>query len=414
MPKKINMRITNHETSLRVERSKRITVTRQRQEYANDEYRISNIEGCHCEECNDEAKRIANGEKRKANSSRYVCIFYLFLLISFSGCVDKKLSAFSKGFSDGRYDSEFPSKNASTEIERITHSIKKLYCVSSYTTYQFKREAKITGYHIRQGTYKKAAWGVISTNETIFGTATILGVTNSRITLITCAHIIHSPDTLFSYYETTEEDPLFYIKSFSIKEKQENWVKDLSSCGSFPILAADFSSDIAFLGKKCETLMDTIVPFTYPSGKAKELEWGSFVYVLGYPLGNLVVTKGIVSLPPNRPSGDFTLDALLNKGCSGGIILAIRDGVPNFELVGIVKTVNSNQDQFLKPSEDDHRYTDYIPYKGDIYVGSSERIQYGLNSVVPIEIIQDFYQKNRMEFLKGGFDLDGFFRVKAP
>ena len=345
--------------------------------------------------------------------ARHLFIYSLILLFFSSGCVNKKLAVISRGFSDGRYDSEFPSKNASTEIERITHSIKKLYCVSSYTTYQFKKEAKITWYHIRQGTYKKAAWGIISTNETTFGTATIIGVTNSRVALLTCAHIIHSRDTLVSYFEPSEEDPLLYIKSFSIKEKQENWVKDLSDCGSFPVLAADFSSDIALLGKKCETLMDTVVPFSYPSGKAKELEWGSFVYVLGYPMGNLIVTKGIVSLPSKRPSGEFTLDALLNKGCSGGIILAIRDGVPNFELVGIVKTVNSSQDQFLKPAEDDYRYTDYIPYKGDIYVGSSERIQYGLNAVVPIETIQDFYQKNRMELLKNGFDLDRFFRIKT-
>ena len=334
------------------------------------------------------------------------------MLVS-SGCVDKKLAVISKGYSDGRYDSEFPSGNASSEIERITHSVKKLYCVSSYTTYQFNKEAKVTAYQIHTGTYKKAAWGVISTNETTFGTATIIGVKDSRIALLTCAHIIHSPDTLISYYETTDADPLLYIKSFSVKEKQENWVKDLSSFGPFPVLAADPSSDIAILGKKSGNPIDTIVPFPYPAGQAKELEWGSFVYVLGYPLGNLVVTKGIVSLPPNRSSGAFTLDALLNKGCSGGIILAIRDGVPNFELVGIVKTVNSNLDQFLRP-ENDHPYTDYIPYHGDIYVGKGEIIQYGLNAVVPFETIQDFYKENRLELLKGGYNLDGFFRLTNP
>jgi hypothetical protein len=345
---------------------------------------------------------------------RYILLFSLIFLFTSSGCVDKKLAVISKGFSDGRYDSEFPSANASSGIERITHSVKKLYCISSYTTYQFTREAKVTVYHLRQGSYKKSAWGVISTNETAFGTATIIGYADSRVALLTCAHIIHSPDTLVEYYETTETDPLLCIKSFSVKEKQENWVKDLSSAGSFPVLAADLSSDLAILGKKCEILTDTVVPIPYPSGRAKELEWGSFVYVLGYPLGNLIVTRGIVSLPPNRPNGEFTFDALLNKGCSGGIILAIRDGVPNFELVGIVKTMNSIQDQFLKPEKDDHTYADYMPYNGDIYIGKTEIIQYGLNNVVPFETIQDFYQKNRMELRKDGFNLDKFFNVKTP
>jgi hypothetical protein len=338
----------------------------------------------------------------------------MILLFASSGCVNKKLAVISKGFSDGRYDSEFPALNASDEIERITHSVKKLYCVSSYTTYQFRKEAKITTYHLWQGTYKKAAWGVISTNETTFGTATIIESTGSRVALLTCAHIIHSPDTLIAYYETNEADPLLYIKSFSVKEKQENWVKDLSSFGSFPVLAADLSSDIAILGKKTENLMDTVMAFPYPAGKAKELEWGSFVYVLGYPLGNLVVTKGIASLLPKRPSGEFTIDALLNKGYSGGIILAIRDGVPNFELVGIVKTVNSIPDQILKPGKGDQQYTEYMPYSGEIYIGQSEMIQYGLNSVVPFETIRNFYQKNRMELIKGGFNLDEFFHITHP
>jgi hypothetical protein len=381
----------------------RIAGAFRRQEYANDKYRIVNGE-----------QRIANSEQRTMISPRYVCIFYLFLLFSFSGCVNYKLSLLSKGLKDGHYDSEFPSANSSTAIEQITHSVKKLYCVSSYSTYQFKREAKVTRFHLWNGTYKKAAWGVISTNETTFGTATIMGHADSRVALLTSAHIIHSPDTLIGYYETTEEDPLLYIKSFSVKEKQENWVKDLSSCGPFQVLASDLSSDIAILGKKCESTKDTIIPFSYPAGKARELEWGNFVYALGYPLGNLIVTKGIVSLPVYRQSGEFTLDALLNKGFSGGIILAIRDGVPNFELVGIIKSVNAVQDQFLKPSEDNNPYADYIPYKGDIFVGRSERIQYGLNAVVPFEVIQDFYQKHRMELVKDGFNLDGFFNPAKP
>jgi hypothetical protein len=353
--------------------------------------------------------KVGIRDRRKTNPSKHIFISYLFFFLFFSGCMDKKLTVISKGLSDGRYDSEFPSKNASTEIERITHSVKKLYSVSSYTTYQFKKEAKVTAYHLHQGTYKKSAWGVISTNETTFGTATIIGFKNSRVTLLTCAHIIHSPDTLISYYESTEAYPVIYIKSFSIKEKQENWVKDLSSFGPFTVLATDLSSDIAILGKTNENPTDTLVPFPYPAGKAKELEWGSFVYVLGYPMGNLVLTKGIVSLLPNKLPGAFTVDALLNKGCSGGIILAIRDGVPNFELVGIVKTVNSSLYQFLIPGKDDHPYADYIPYNGEIYVGKNEIIQYGLNTVVPIEAIKSFYQKNRMELIKDSFNLDDFF-----
>jgi hypothetical protein len=338
----------------------------------------------------------------------------LVSLAFFSSCVNNRIAAPVKTIYAGRYGSEFPSGNASGEIEIITRSVKKVYSVSSYTTFQFRREAKITGYHLHQGIYTKAAWGVISTNETAFGTATIIGFLNSHVALLTCAHIVQSPDTLVSYFEPANEDPSRYIQSISIKEKQEIWVKELSSCGPFTILASDIPSDIAILGKNCESLTDTVMPFPYPSGLARDLGWGSFVYVFGYPMGNQVITTGIVSLTSKRPMGEFSIDALLNKGYSGGIILALRNGVPNFELVGMVKTVNSTREEFLKPSSDQQRAPDWMPYQGEVYIGTSENIQYGLNAVVPFEIILNFYKKNRQELITNGYNLDNFFLHGKP
>jgi hypothetical protein len=343
-------------------------------------------------------------------------LLYLTLLVAgiCSSCIKNKIAATDKSIAAGRYGSEFPSANASDEIEKITHSVKKVYSVSSYTTYQFKREAKITGYHLHAGTYKKDAWGVISTNETVFGTAIIIGFRNSQVALLTCSHVVRSPDTLVSYFEPTAEDPLRYIQSFSLKEKQENWVKELSSCGSFTVLASDISEDIALLGKKCESLTDTVEPFPYLSGHATELGWGSFVYIFGYPMGSQVITKGIVSLAPKRPMGEFSIDALLNKGYSGGIILALRNGVPNFEMVGMVKTVHSSREEFLKPASDQQRTPDWLPYTGEVFVGKNDNIQYGLNAVVPIESILGFYMKNRNELMLMGYNLDHFFLPSKP
>jgi len=344
----------------------------------------------------------------------FMLISSLVSLFTVSACDNTKTAATGNPVATGRYGSEFPSKNASDEIEKITRSVKKVYCVSSYTTCQFRREARITGYHIQKGTYKQAAWGVISTNETVFGTATIIGYSNSQVLLLTCAHIVISPDTLTSYFEPTEEDPMQYIQSFSVKDKQENWVKDISSCGPFTVLATDQPNDIAILGKKCESLTDTVIPFPFPAGSARELAWGSFVYIFGYPMGSQVVTKGIVSPAVKRPMGEFSVDALLNKGYSGGIILATRNGVPNFELVGMVKTVISNREEFLKPASDQPRTPDWLPYKGEVYVGKSENIQYGLNAVVPFESILEFYKTNRTDLMLAGYNPDHFFYPGKP
>jgi S1-C subfamily serine protease len=331
-----------------------------------------------------------------------------------SACMKNKIAATGKNLPAGRYGSEFPAGNATDELEKIARSVKKVYSVSSFTTYQFKREAKITGYQLFQGLYKKSAWGVISTNETVFGTATIIGYADSRVALLTCAHVVTSPDTLVSYFDPADEDPSRYIQSISIREKQENWVKELSSCGPFTVLASDISADIAILGKNCESLTDTVNLFPYPAGRASDLGWGSFVYIFGFPMGNQVITKGITSPASKRPMGEFSIDALLNKGCSGGIILAMRNGVPNFELVGMVKNVGSTREDFLKPSSDQQHTPDWLPYKGDAYIGTSDNIQYGLNAVVPIEAILDFYNKNRQELNRQGYNLDHFFIPGKP
>ncbi|MEI7664337.1 MAG: hypothetical protein WCK34_19170, partial [Bacteroidota bacterium] len=96
------------------------------------------------------------------------------------------------------------------------------------------------------------------------------------------------------------------------------------------------------------------------------------------------------------------------------IALAVTEVGEHFELVGMVKTVNSSHEEFLKPSSDQQRTPEWLPYKGDLYVGKSENIQYGLNAVVPIESILDFYKKNRQELITNGYNLDRFFYHVKP
>ncbi|MEI6683138.1 MAG: serine protease [Bacteroidota bacterium] len=340
---------------------------------------------------------------------RWLPFFLCIVLLSGYACIHRKVALVQVQKTHEGYDSQFPSGVVSDGIAAATRAVKKIYSISSYTTWKFRREQAITRFDILTGNYKKTAWGIISTKETVFGTAVVAGVTGKRIALLTCAHVINSPDTLVSYFPPQGDDPAPCIQSFSVKEKQENWVKDLPACGSFTVLASDIPNDIAILGKDCESLMDTVTMFPFPAGRANDLGWGCFVYILGYPLGNLMVTSGIVSPLSKRPKGEFSVDALLNKGCSGGVILAIRNGVPNFELVGLVKNVGSDREEFLKPAADRSPGIDWMPYKGEMNVGTREVVQYGLNAVVPIEAIVDFYRNSRVSLITTGYNLDGFF-----
>jgi hypothetical protein len=311
------------------------------------------------------------------------------------------------------YDSEYPYKNCSAELEKITHMVTKVFCIVYYKTYQFDQSSKIRQQELVNGNFRKLASIISDSHESYSGTATIIAFEKNHLALLTCAHIISNPDTIISFFDKSEGISTDNIKSITIRQNQEILLRDIPSCGNVNILAIDRENDIAIIGKKCEDVPEHINVFSYPTGKAKDLRWGCFVYILGYPLGNIMITSGLVSEPNSDESGTFLIDALFNRGFSGGIVLALRDGVPNFELVGIVNSVSSKTEYFLKPEKElyEYKYNEKVPYKGESHVGTQETINYGITFAIPIEKIRSFYLKKRDELYSQGYDLDGFFKV---
>jgi hypothetical protein len=138
------------------------------------------------------------------------------------------------------------------------------------------------------------------------------------------------------------------------------------------------------------------------------------VYILGFPSGYQMVTRGIVSNPDPGKDGEFLIDALFNPGVSGGVVLAVKDGVPNFELVGIARAVSAKYKNVIKPGKESHEelYNPNIPYDGDVFVKLEKEIYYGVTFTISIESIADFYMKNREYFISRGYRLDNFFGTK--
>lgn len=335
----------------------------------------------------------------------------IILLLFSGGCIKKIHRSSTPDLHDGKYDNELSTGDGSAEIGASVRSVRKLFCVDFYTTWQFNLTARVTRSEIISGRYRQMALGIISTHETNSGTATVLLSNDHRIALLTCAHILNSQDTIVSTYDPTSEDPYPYIKSISIREKQELYIKDLPECGTFNALAMDLENDLALVGKRCEGNIDSVKVFSFPPGRAQELGWGSRVYILGYPMGNLMMTRGIVSPATSKNGGMFMVDAVLNKGYSGGVILAVRDGAPNFEVVGIVKSMSTHLNYYLRPEKEinERHYSAFTPYADEIYIGTDESVNYGINFVVPIETVRDFYQKNRPGLFSQGYNLDSFF-----
>jgi hypothetical protein len=243
------------------------------------------------------------------------------------------------------------------------------------------------------------------TFDSVSGTGTVIDVNNRDVVVLTCAHVFNRPDTLFSYYLTENNQKSDFIQSISLKLKQSNYIPGLRNAGEMDFLLMDKENDIALMGFKIEGNEPIgIHKIPYPFGKAKNLEWGSFVYMIGFPKGVELITKGIVSSPNRDGNGAFLLDALFNRGFSGGIILAIMDGAPNFEIVGIANSAYSDDENVLVPAVE-WRYDESIPYEGDIYVRFKHNINYGLSQAVPSEAILRLIRLNQNEIEKKGFDL---------
>ena len=102
---------------------------------------------------------------------------------------------------DGRYDSEFPYRNASDQLEEISNSVKMLNYIAYYKAYIFNEHQKILESDTNQKDIKDKSIDEVYFNETVSGTATILYYDNINVGLLTCAHIGNYPDTVITYYE---------------------------------------------------------------------------------------------------------------------------------------------------------------------------------------------------------------------
>jgi hypothetical protein len=313
---------------------------------------------------------------------------------------------------DGKYDSEFPYRNSSQQLEEISNSIRLINSIAFYDSYVFDQKNKLTLEQLIQTDPKTKAIQEVYFSRTASGTGTIVFANQGLVALLTVAHIVSFPDTVVSYFVNPDGTSSQFVESISFKSKQTNYISDFPSNGELDVLLIDKNLDIALLGKKYPSNeTNTLTTFSYPWGNSTELEWGSFVYVFGFPMNYKMISKGIVS-NPGKEKHVFIIDAVFNRGCSGGIVLAIRDGVPNFELVGIVKSVPAEFEYTLRPliiKEKDFEYNPMLPFKGEAYIDKEQVLRIGITKVIGIESVKDFLISHKDELNSRGYDFPALF-----
>lgn len=332
------------------------------------------------------------------NDILFRTVFLLLLsAVSFS-CTSTIYDIAYPTLNDGKYDSEFPYRNCSEQLEEINKSVKLINCIAFYESYIFNQSSGIKLAELDKNVMlnRSANYNFFELTES--GTATVIYGGGGYTALLTCSHIIDFPDTIISYFTTELGNATDIVQSISIKAKQKNYLPEAQLVGEFEIIVQDKQLDAAIIGLPTNSEEAKLLPvLKYPHGNARQLEWGSFVYVFGYPLNYKMVSKAIVSNPNRDRRGAFLLDAVFNRGFSGGIVLAVRDGVPNFELVGMVRSVPAEFQHSLVPEKlkDNIDYNPRIPYSGEIFVEKRMMINYGITTVVSIESIVEFIAANK-------------------
>jgi hypothetical protein len=126
-----------------------------------------------------------------------------------------------------------------------------------------------------------------------------------------------------------------------------------------------------------------------------------------------MLTNAIVSSPRKDAEGSFYIDAVLSQGSSGGIVLAIRDGIPNFETVGIVRVVPARFSYFLAPGDSAaEEYEQYIPYKGDVFVRKRTDLETGVTKCVSAESVRRSLERAKEQMAGRGYDCSGFLKPR--
>jgi len=339
---------------------------------------------------------------------------FLTLLSMFILNCTKMVYVDSRHVIDNQYDSEFPNVPTSDYLEEINNSVKLVNIMVRYHVYDIPLEEKLTTKNFDEDIIKDIAVKESYVNSPASGTATIIYNNNHRVALMSCAHIFNFPDTIAVNYLDDQGKVTPYVQSVYFKLEQNITIPGLPEISDFQVLVSDFKKDIAVIGKNYKNVkMIGNTTIRYPRGKASELKPGTFVFLFGFPRGIQMVSKAIVGHPNKDAKHNFIIDAAVHSGISGGPVFALRDGAPNFELVGMVFATAGEMLQFLGPG-DIHSYDSNKKnkYHGDIYLKSTRQVVYGITYVISIESIEDFFSDNYDAFMSKGYNSKLFLTQK--
>jgi S1-C subfamily serine protease len=163
--------------------------------------------------------------------------------------------------------------------------------------------------------------------------------------ILTCEHILTSPDTLRTYYRDAGGNETKVLASRGIKKRTTHHViNQINQMQPVEVLHTDKRTDLGLVLVATSPTLG--LPFPHRIAYQNEVKWGDLAFVFGYPREIKQLTTGIISPAPYP--GTFSLDVVGRFGFSGGPVFVVRSG-GELELAGIIRGVPVNKLQYVAP-----------------------------------------------------------------
>lgn len=300
------------------------------------------------------------------------------------------------------FQRESPSGTAGNTSERSTinnllwsarESTYLVNTISYYTQYFLPEDNKLTKQDLENMDYRSQGWTKNITTQPASGTGILIGWQRENAIFITSAHLFDQADTILIPYDQKSRKG---YQSVLIRTKHEIFLPDIFTEGNLEIISIDKKADICLLRGTVNPDNRKLHVFPFSLGNSRDLDWGSEVFIVGFPQGFHMITTGLVSKPFKFRPYEFALDAPFNKGMSGAPILFYDNKEKTLKLVGIGKSVSASTIPILVPEPGIGSDSTLVRsvYKDKIYTDEITIVNHGVSFTVPTNTIKDFLSEN--------------------
>lgn len=288
------------------------------------------------------------------------------------------------------------------QIKESFESIKRIQNRVVYQTYYFEEEDLPRQSYLRNADIENLAVHSEFEDHSTAGTALTMSNRGGLIVLLTAAHIVSFPDTVWRFSDESSPGSDNRVEAVSVKKTTNHFMNSDGQIIIFDVVVTDSARDLAVLKRDMteNESRTSLKALSIPPGDADQMDWTDMVYAVGFPKGVPMVTSGMMSNVSLTFRRSLVLDTSFNRGFSGGALFAVRSDGSGLEWVGMVIMASAEREYYVAPRRSpDDEYEPGRIYEGPLSVESTFRLNYGITFAININEIGNFFSENEEQLL---------------